>query len=656
MSHLGGPPPPATAAAPAWLQGILAIAADAIIAVDESQLICFFNRGAEQIFGYRAEEVVGRPLDLLLPAKAVASHRELMRQFAAGPDTARMMASRQAIAGRRRDGTEFPAEASVSRVWQEGRTILAVILRDVSARRRAEEALKRSEESYRSLVDGAPYGIYRSSEDGRFLAVNPAVVTLLGYASAEEVLALDMGRDLYRDPVERARLVELHRSQRIIEAVEVEWLKRDGSPIVVRLSGRRLAGDGEASASFEMIAQDVTRQRRLEAKLQLAQKLESIGQLTGGLAHELNNHLTVVLANAEFLEATFPQTATEQRALLSDLRAAGTRGATVINQLLGFSRRQMLALQPVDLAGLITERKRALRRLLPETVELKIEVAEAPDVVRADPSALEQILVNLVTNARDAMPGGGVLRLHTRRAELDSDDGLAHGGAAPGSYVCLSVVDTGVGMNGSTRDRIFEPFFTTKSPGAGTGLGLAMVYGLVKQQGGFTEFSSEPGVGTTFRIFLPAVLEPARNGARRSGTVVECGGSETILLAEDEDGLRRAAQKVLGRFGYTVIPAADGEQALELYRAHEATIALVVSDMVMPKIGGRELYRRLRREGKTVPFLLTSGFTVRDVRESSELDPDLPFLPKPWTLTELASKVREVLDREVVPGGATGRS
>ena len=514
---------------------------------------------------------------------------------------------------------------------------------DITERCRAEAALRRSEESHRALVQHASYAIYRSSVDGRFLTVNPALVRMLGYESEQQLLAVDLPADVYADPDERRRILALFEVDDVVEGIEVSWKRRDGEAILVRLSGRAVRRANGAIDCFETIAEDVTERRALEEQLRQSQKMEAIGQLTGGIAHDFNNLLTIILANAQLVAKVLPSGQGDAHADLRDVMSAALRGRVMVKELLGFARRSSLDLQPVDLGGLIADLSGFLRRILPADVEIVVSGGDDVPEVRADVHAAEQILFNLATNARDAMPDGGVLRIETSRAHLTEDQRHACGAVRAGEHVCLTVGDTGVGMDPETRARVFEPFFTTKPPGKGTGLGLATVHGLVKQHGGGVDVDSEPGKGSRFRIYFPMADGVAATVRPRVGVGEVRGGHETVLVVEDDDQLRRSVKRILEAAGYQIVTAADGLEALEALR-QTAGVRLVFSDLVMPRLGGRALYDAARREGHTTPFLFASGYS--DPHRAASLDPSVPLLHKPWTEPDLLARVRELLDRE----------
>ncbi len=512
-------------------------------------------------------------------------------------------------------------------------------------RKRAEEALRRSEGRLRGFVDNAVFGISRSTADGTVITANQALARIVGYLSPEELVGRKIDTTFYRRPEDRTAVVELMQRGDRFENLEAEWKRRDGSPLTVRLSGRVVRGSGGGVEGYEVIIEDITERRALEAQLRQAQKMEAVGQLAGGVAHDFNNLLTTILASSELLASGLPAGA-PHRDDVEMIHQAARRASELTRDLLAFSRRQALELQAVPLGGLVADFARLARRLVPEDVEVTVQVEAPGAVVRADPGAIEQMLMNLVTNSRDAMPNGGTLRLVVGQGTIDDDYCRAHGWGAPGEYVVLTVADTGVGMDEKTQQHIFEPFFTTKPVGQGTGLGMAMVYGLVKQHGGFVNVYSEPGLGTTVRIYFPATGEAAiPKRAAAAGEIRE--GKETILLVEDDATLRRTGKRVLEKFGYTVITASDGLDALNTIRTRPTPADLIISDIVMPHTSGPQLLSALRDAGAAPRILFTSGYAARDVQDRTPLDSGVPFLAKPWTIAELLRKVREVLDAPV---------
>jgi len=540
----------------------------------------------------------------------------------------------------------FEFEAQYSPVRERDGTITGVVgvATDITERRRAEDALRRADAASRTLVQQAPFGIFRASPDGTFLSVNPALVEMLRYPSEAELLERHLDRDVFKDPSARARYVTQLNETTAAAETQATWRRRDGETMTVRLYGRAVRLEDGRVECHEVFAEDVSERRGLEEQLRQAQKMEAIGQLTGGIAHDFNNLLTIILANAELL-ARGPDEAS-----LRDIVSAAVSGRLMVNQLLGFARRSTLSLEPVHLGPVVNDLAAVLRRVLPADIELLVFADEDLTEVTADGHAIEQVLLNLVNNAHDAMPEGGVLRLETSCTWISDAQRDVLGPGAASEYVCLAVDDTGAGMDEATRQRAFEPFFTTKPVGKGTGLGLATVYGLVKQHGGFVQIDSAPGAGTRLRVYFPVAEEAARR--RASGVhVLETEapkGKETILVVEDQAQLRRATVYTLERAGYSVLSAGDGIEALHLLRQHPEPIDLVFSDLVMGRLGGRGLYQIDRREGRSTPFLFTSGYAGAG-RGEDPLDPALPFLPKPWTSADLLARVRATLDAASPP-------
>ncbi len=537
-----------------------------------------------------------------------------------------------------------------SRFGKKEAEILMFVSQQVAGailQRRSQEALRRSEERYRSQVQSAVYGLYRSSIHGKFLDVNPALVQMLGYSSPEELYAMDMASDLYANPEQRQIFVnEFSHSQRI-EGVETRWKRKDGKIITVRLSGRAgLKYPGEPE-SFEMIAEDITERRMLEEQLLHSQKMEAVGRLAGGVAHDFNNLLTVIKGYSELMlnEVTEKD---PMRAEVEEIRRAAERAASLTRQLLAFSRRQVLEPKVLDLNTIIGNMQKLLQRLLGEDVQLQVSLRPDLGHVKADPGQVEQVIMNLAVNARDAMPQGGKLTIETRNHVIDETYAREHAVVHAGRYAMMAVSDTGIGMDQETVSHIFEPFFTTKETGKGTGLGLSTVYGIVKQSGGYIWVYSEPGRGTSFKIYLPIVEigQPDDTGARPVLTPTY-RGTETILLVEDEDGVRALVREVLQRHGYHVIETRNGGEALFACEQHQGKIHLLLSDVVLAQVTGTELAHRLTPMRPEMKVLFISGYTEEAIIHQGVLEEGTAFLQKPFTPNVLARKVREVLDGKI---------
>ena len=512
-------------------------------------------------------------------------------------------------------------------------------------RERAEASLRDSEERHRSIINNSPFGIYRSSLEGRFLVVNPALVDMLGYESAEDLMNVDLATDVYLHPEDRKGVLDkfMDRSRQFVLGVEVDWKRKDGKALHVRASGKRVLDESGALAYFEVFVEDVTKQRLLEKQLQTAQRMESVGTLAGGIAHDFNNALTGIIGYGELLRG---KVAGDRNASqdLDAMMGAAERASTLTRQLLTYSRR--LVIDPVNLSlnVLTTDLMKLIGKVAGEHMEIRTILADGLPTIRADRGQIEQVLMNLCLNARDAMPEGGRLLVETASVRLDEEYVEHNPYIEAGRYVSIKVSDTGIGMDEKTRERVFEPFFTTKGPDKGTGLGLSMVYGIVKQHGGFIHVYSELGKGTTFKVYFPAVeaLPDAVVETRLEETVR--GGTETILLAEDEEPVRNLAERALKELGYKVLVARNGEEAIDVFRQN-GDIVLVVSDVIMPKKGGKEACEEMRKANPNLKVIFMSGYTANAIHDSFVLIAGVPFLPKPFSPSSLARKVREVLDK-----------
>ena len=511
-----------------------------------------------------------------------------------------------------------------------------------AALRAAQEGLRRSEMNFRSLVTNAPYGICRCNSAGELLDVNPALLTMLGYSSARELVGKHLG-GLYADTLHWFELADHLHSAAPFNGLISEWKRKDGLGVSVRVSGRAVS-DGDKRTAFELFAEDVTERRALEQQLRQSQKMEAVGRLAGGIAHDFNNLLMVISGYSEFLlERLGPDPAL--RGPAQEIAGASQRASSLTRQLLAFSRKQMLAPKILDLNGVVTENLKMLTRVIGEDIDLVMVPASSLGAVRADAGQIDQVIMNLAVNARDAMPSGGKLTIETSNVSLDEDYARFHAPLRPGDYVMLSISDTGLGMDSETQSHIFEPFFTTKGP-KGTGLGLSTVYGIVKQSGGYIWVFSESGKGTTFKIYLPQVaerVEPAQVVASEESALT-APGTETILLAEDEANLRYLARQFLEKQGYKVIEAADGTRAMQIALAHQGVIHLLLTDVIMPGMNGRELAQRISEIRPQTKVLYMSGYTENVIGHNGTLDAGVRLLQKPFTLGELRSKVRQVLD------------
>ena len=520
---------------------------------------------------------------------------------------------------------------------------LVIVNRNITERKRAEEALRRSEADFRSVVEDAPYGIYRASITGRFLQVNPALQKMLGYEHAKDLWNMDLASDIFRYQAEYQRLTELFSRTEEIKDLEMEWKRQDGTPITVRCSGRTVNDENNVPAYFEVFAEDVTEKRVLEKQLRMAQKMEAIGRLSGGIAHDFNNLLGVIIGYSRVLKRKLGEdNALCEHAL--EIEKAGERAASLTKQLLAFSRQQVLTPAVLNLNTLATDIEKMLLRLLGEDIEVSLVLDPALGNVKADQGQLEQVIMNLAVNSRDAMPSGGKLKIRTANVVLDQSYVRNHPGSKAGDYVMLEVTDTGTGMESGTLAHMFEPFFTTKERGKGTGLGLATVYGIVKQSNGYISVESSPGQGSSFQIYLPQYEGPPEAEAQVAELVENLRGSESILLAEDSEPLRKLAQANLESAGFHVLSASSGEEAVEVASRYGKTFHLLLTDVVMPGMNGRVLAEQLSPRQPGMKVLYMSGYTDSFISGHGVLEPGTHLLHKPFTEEVLIRKVREVLD------------
>ena len=516
-----------------------------------------------------------------------------------------------------------------------------------AALREAQDGLKVSESNFRSLVTNAPYGICRCDSLGTIMDLNPALVAMLGYADARELVGRHLGT-LYADTQEWFDLADQFRTRKQFNGLVAEWVRKDGSTLAARMSGRAIE-DKKEGTTYEVFTEDITERRALELQLRQAQKMEAIGRLAGGIAHDFNNLLMVISGYSEFLLERVPHNP-ELRGPAQEIASAADRATSLTRQLLAFSRKQMLTPKVIDLNEIVTENLKMLTRMIGEDIDLVMVPGAELGAIKADPGQIEQVIMNLAVNARDAMPNGGKLTIETSNITLDENYARIHVPLVPGEYVMLAISDTGVGMDNETQSRIFEPFFTTKGP-KGTGLGLSTVYGIVKQSGGYVWVYSEPGRGTTFKIFLPRVAAVSEAAAMEtsSTTAKPERGKETILIVEDEPNLLRLTNQYLLHQGYLVLAAVDGASAIQVANAHPGPIHLLLTDVIMPGMNGHELAQQLLKLRPTVKVVYMSGYTENAIGHNGMLDQGITLLQKPFTLPALKEKVRAVLDSAPLP-------
>ena len=739
-------------------------ASDSIVIIDQESNLLYFNKSTETVFGYTTDELAGQKLTRLMPEYLRLLHEKGINSYVA-TGLKHIGWHSVEVTGLHKKGHEIPLDISFSEFISEGKRNFTGIIRDITGRKLAEAAFHESEERLRLLFNQMKDGFYYSTHSGRLLEVNPAMVEMFGYSSREEMLQVDVGRDLYFSPEDRAsniidvgrdvsdvyrmrrkdgtaiwvedrgqykydkegnkefhqgiirdvterKLAEEHlirseeryrdlvenahdiiythdldgnytsinkagetitgytqdevlgmsiadtvapedigRARQMIAekieggkvtAYELQILAKDGRRIAVEVNSKLVFNNG-IPVSIQGIARDITERKSLEDQLIQAQKLESVGRLAGGIAHDFNNMLTAINGYSDLtlrkLSANDPL-----RANIEEIKKAGERSALLTSQLLAFSRQQMLVPVVLDINDVITDTITMLRRLIGEDIELVTALGKKSGSVKADPGQLSQIIMNLAVNARDAMETGGKLTIETSNIFFDDDYAKEHFGVLPGAYVALCVSDTGSGMSVETQQQMFEPFFTTKEVGKGTGLGLATVYGIVKQSGGSIRAYSEIGYGTTVKVYLPRVAGGAGTAKLQEPARELFSGTETILLVEDEEVVRNLSRKILESCGFKVLQADNGLAALALFEKENPTIDLLLTDVVMPQMGGRELAEKLGQKVPGLRVLFTSGYTDDAVVRHGILDTGANFIQKPFTLDALLKKVRELLD------------
>ncbi|HEU4932162.1 MAG TPA: PAS domain S-box protein [Pyrinomonadaceae bacterium] len=512
-------------------------------------------------------------------------------------------------------------------------------------------SLSQSEERYRDYFENAKDAIYVHDLTGRYIMVNKAGEELIGY-SRDEILQMRIS-----DVVPRICLDQIH--ARLMEKLadhsltiyEVEAIRKDGSRVPIEVSSRLIYENG-VPVAVQGSARDITERKRAEEalrtsqlQLQQSQKLEAIGQLAGGVAHDFNNMLTAIIG---YTDLSLRRVGLENpiRRNLEETKKAAERAASLVRQLLAFSRKQILEPKVLDLNDVVKDMHKMLTRLIGENIKLATRLETDLGNVKADPCRVEQIIVNLVVNARDAMPRGGRVTIETANVVLDVQTASKHVSIKPGEYVMLTVSDTGIGMDQETQARIFEPFFTTKEVGKGTGLGLSTVYGIVKQSGGNIWVYSEQGLGTVFKVYLPRIDDATTRTIAKQEETNTPRGTETILLVEDEDAVRGLARKILMQAGYNVLDAKSGDEAIRLSDAHAGPIDLLLTDVVMPEISGKEVADRLLELRPSIRVLFMSGYTDEAIVQHGVLDANVKFIQKPFTWVGLTKKVGEVLNRK----------
>ena len=615
---------------------LLDLTNDSVIICDPEGKIRGWNRASEKIYGWGPEEALGRNVHELLRTQFVsdASHAD---------ETLRRGSEWEGeLLQTRRDGTALNVASRWSLRNGEAQSVIVQVNTDITARRAAESALRHSEERHRRFVEEDFTGNFVMTPDGRLLTCNPAFVRIFGIDSVDQALANNFN-SLLRSKKDAAQLFRLVREQGTLERHEMEMRQPSGEDVyvVARLVGKfNEAGELERVRGYLF---NDTKRKRLEQQLVQAQKLEGLGTLAGGIAHDFNNILGIILGYTNQLEKWGPRPELVPGAI-KVIKEAVERGAALVQQLLTSARQTEPHLTPVDLNGLVEELERMLRATFPKMIRFELKLQPDFPSITADRSQMHQVLLNLCVNARDAMPKGGTITLETaivpgaEVAALFTD-------AEAESYACIRVTDTGSGMTPEVKSHIFEPFFTTKERAKGTGLGLSVVYGAIKNHHGFVQVESEPGEGTTFFIYLPLIgtKQPAGSGA--GPQLLRLGEPQTIMLVEDEEMLRELGVQILEGEGYRVLAAKDGQEAVEMFAAHRDDIGLVVCDLGLPKLGGRDVFLKMKERKPSVRAIVASGYLEPTVRSEILKAGVIDTIQKPYDFNELVAKIRSVIGK-----------
>ena len=617
---------------------ILDTAMDGIVSIDEQQNIILFNRAAESIFGWRVEQVIGRSINVLIPGRFEAGHRQSVEQFGRGQIASRRMSVQRTVMALRASGEEFPIEASISHTKIDGQRIYTVILRDVT------EAVqsRRQIEQQSQMLDLVSDAVTVVDSAGKITYWNHGAQCLFGW-SAEEAIGRDANSLLSR--VEPEFFLDVLRASREKQAWsgELNMITRAGKTITVDHRRTILKDENGGVKGYLCIDIDVTKRKKQEQLANRSQRLESIGTLASGIAHDLNNVLTPILMGARLLASD--RAPSNRQGLLNTMVASAQRGAGLIQKLLSFAGGIRGEQSTIQIEQLVNETRGLLEHTLPKSIQIRTKVASGCLPIVGDSNELVQILMNLSVNARDAMPDGGTLTIEAQPIHLNGNHSQLHPDAKPGEYLLLNVSDTGSGMTPEVLNRIFDPFFTTKDVGKGTGLGLATVQGIVKSHGGFVLVYSEVGSGSKFSIYLPATENTLPEETSTPVVAIESANGELVLLIDDEEMIRKMASAALDAAGYRVLTASDGETALSILSEHRHEISAIVLDMMMPGLSGLQTLDQILQISPRVKVIASSGLRTIQ-RETEALQRGaIAFLPKPYSDQQLLKLLSQSLKR-----------
>jgi len=612
---------------------------DIVFSLDVEGNVTYISPPIERLSGYRTTEIVGRRFaDFVHP-----DDRQLLLNCFAEAFAGNLKPYEFRLVDKNTFAHWCRSSSRAQFIRDQAVGLTSVIV-DITAQRHTQDALRQAEQKYRTIFEEAVVGIFQTDPKGRYITVNPALARMLGYGSPEEAKTsiTDLSRQLYVDPERRREFMSLMEKEGTVRDFEVQVYRKNGSKMWVSANARAVYQNGRVVA-YEGTNEDITERKLLQQQLLQAQRLDAVGQLAGGIAHDFNNLLGVVLGQGELLLARM-EPADPSRRRIDQICLAAQRAVSLTGQLLAFSRQQILHPVVLDLNAVLRNLNDMMGRLIGEDIVIVNRLDPALGRVKGDACQIEQVLLNLAVNARDAMPQGGTLTIETSNVGIDRVAQL-YSGAGPGQYTLLAVTDTGIGMDEETMTQIFEPFFTTKEKSKGTGLGLATVYGIIKQSGGYISVTSELGFGTTFSIYLPRTDEALEVEKRLSNLHSSSRpGGETILLVEDSAPLRSVTREFLDDAGYLVLEADNAELALQLAEKHRSPICLMITDVVMPRMNGRVLAERLKKTQPRMKVLYVSGYTDDAVFRYGVRPGRSDFLNKPFTRDVLLNRVREALN------------
>ncbi|MGD1045473.1 MAG: PAS domain S-box protein [Bacteroidota bacterium] len=623
-------------------RSVLQSATDAIITADNSGIIIGWNSGAERIFGYSYTEAAGQSLTSLMPLYHQAGHTKGMERVLSGGNE-HVIGKTVELEGLRKDKSVFPLELSLSSWETKSGTFVTGIIRDITERKHAVEALQESELRFRSLYENATIGIYRTSPNGNILLANPALVEMLGYTSFQKLAERNLEKEGFESSTQRKEFLEKIERDGEVNGFDSKWIRQDGTAIFVLESARAIRDAQGKTLYYDGTVENITERKLLEDQMRQMQKLEGLGTLAGGIAHDFNNILGIILAFITTIKR-FKDDGKKLDLTVDTIVKAVDRGKTLVKQILTFARKSETEFGPVNVNDLVMEIMTMIQETFPKVLTYSRNCDNAIPFIVADRSQLHQVLLNLCVNARDAMSSGGVLTINTRMVSSISLRNQ-HPDALASSYVCIEVGDTGEGMTEEVRNRIFEPFFTTKEKGKGTGLGLAVVFGVVKTHKGFIEVESELGKGTTFRLYLPvsSAIKPAQTEIQEIVKEIP-GGTETLLVVEDEETLMVFIQISLAAKGYTVLSAVDGPEAVKIYRERHKEISMIFTDLGLPGMTGLEEINLIKKINPDVKIIVATGFLDPEIKSELLKAGVKKFILKPYNFEEILKLTREVLD------------